>query len=87
MGAGWMLRPPRMINILLTAGDVQVARLVDPAEVAGDKPALRVECRLGRFLVVEIAEHQAGAAAADFADFARRGLDIRDVAADRGRCS
>jgi hypothetical protein len=42
---------------------------------------LRVERNLGRRLIVEIAEHQAGAAGADLADFAGRRLRIRVVPA------
>src|SRR3954453_22093774 len=63
-------------QIFLAAGDAQVAYLIDAAEVAGHKPSRRVECGLGRRLIVEIAEHQAGAAAADLADLARRGFDV-----------
>src|SRR5215813_14881723 len=68
-------------HVLLAAGDTEIARLVDPAKIAGHKPALRVERRLSRLLVVEIAEHQAGAAAADLTDFAGCGLGIRIVLA------
>src|SRR5258707_11581374 len=60
-------------HILLAAGDAQIALAVEPAEIAGHEPARGVERRLGRHLVVEIAEHQAGAAAADLADLAWRG--------------
>ena len=42
---------------------------------------LGVEGVLGRLLVVEIAEHQARAAAADLADLAGRGLGVRIVGA------
>src|SRR6201997_5673395 len=42
-------------HILLAAGDVEIACLVDPAEIAGHKPALRVERLFGRLLVVEVA--------------------------------
>src|SRR6516162_4514916 len=48
-------------NILLAAGDPEITCLVDPAEIAGHEPALRVECCFRRLLVVEIAKHQAGA--------------------------
>ena len=68
-------------HILLAAGDMEIACLVDPAEVAGHKPALRVERRFGRLLIVEIAEHQAGTAAADFADFTGRGFSVRIILA------
>src|SRR5262245_10162558 len=68
-------------QVLLAAGDMEIARLVDPAEIAGHKPSLRVKRRLSRLLVVEIAEHQAGAAAADLTDFAGCGLGIRIVLA------
>src|SRR5215471_11905414 len=68
-------------HILLAAGDTEIACLVDPAEVASHEPALHVERRFGRLLVVEIAEHQTGAAAADFADFAGRGFDVRIILA------
>jgi hypothetical protein len=44
-------------HILFAAGDTQIARLVDPAEVAGHEPPLRIERRLGRLLVVKVAEH------------------------------
>jgi hypothetical protein len=68
-------------HILFAAGDTQIARLVDPAEVAGHEPPLLIEGRLGRLLVVKVAEHQAGAAAADLADFARGSLGVRIVRA------
>jgi hypothetical protein len=42
---------------------------------------LRIEGRLGRLLVVKVAERQAGASAADLADFARGGLGVRIVRA------
>src|SRR5205823_4986227 len=63
-------------HILLAAGDPQIARLVDLSEIAGHKPSCGVERGLGSRLVVEIAEHQAGAATSDFADFARCGSDV-----------
>src|SRR5215208_7739748 len=68
-------------HILLAAGNAQIAGIVEPAEIAGHEPAGGVERRLGRKLVVEIAEHQAGAAAADLADFTRRCLVVRLVLA------
>ena len=55
-------------HVLLPPGDTQIACLIDPAKIARHKPALRIECRLGSVLVVEIAEHQAGAAATDFGE-------------------
>ena len=66
---------------LLAAGDMEIACLVDPAEVAGHKPATRVERRFGRLLVVEISEHQTGTAAADFADFTGCGFSVRIILA------
>src|SRR5207245_52513 len=68
-------------HILQTPGNAQVTGVVHPAEIAGHEPALRVERGLGGRLVVEIAEHWAGAAAADLADRARRGFNIRIVLA------
>src|SRR6266581_3785121 len=68
-------------DILLAAGDAQIALIVEPAEIAGHEPARFVERRLGRHLVVEIAEHQAGAAATDLADLAWRDGDIGIVLA------
>src|SRR4051794_11937268 len=68
-------------HILLSAGKMEIARVVEPAEVAGHEPALRVERRLRRALVIEIAEHQAGAATTDLADFAGCGLGVRIVLA------
>src|SRR6516165_11233240 len=68
-------------HILLAAGDTEIARLVHPAEIAGHEPALCVERRLSRLLIVEIAEHQTGAPAADFADFAGRGFGVRIILA------
>src|SRR3954464_12012699 len=62
-------------HILLAAGDAQIARLVDPPEIASHKPAGGVERGLGSRLVVEIAQHQAGAAPPDLADLAGRGFD------------
>src|SRR6516225_3526922 len=68
-------------HVVLAASDTEIARLVDPAEIAGHKPALRVKRRLCRLLIVEIAEHQTGAPAADFADFAGRGFGVRIILA------
>src|SRR6516225_5649906 len=66
-------------DVLLTADDAQIALPVQPTEIAGHEPAMRVKRRRGGRRVVEIAEHQAGAAAADLADLARRSLDVRIV--------
>ena len=63
-------------EVLLAADDFEIAVFVEPAEIARHKPAVTVERILGRALVVEIAQHQAGAAPADFADLAGRDLDV-----------
>ena len=63
-------------DVLAAAGDAQIAVLVERAEIAGHEPAALVEGVLGRRLVVEIAEHQAGAAPADLADLAGRRLGV-----------
>src|SRR6516164_4196136 len=55
-------------HILLAADDAQITVVVKPAEIAGHEPALRVKRRFRCRLIVEITEHQAGAAAADLAD-------------------
>src|SRR5208282_2325211 len=68
-------------DVLLAADDSQIAALVHPTEVASHEPAIRIERGLGGRLIVEIAEHQAGAAGADLADFAGRRLRIRVVPA------
>src|SRR4029077_1173514 len=68
-------------HILQTPGDTQVAGVVHPAEVAGHEPAVRVERGLSRRLVVEIAEHQAGATTADLADLAGCSCNVRIVLA------
>src|SRR4051812_36484222 len=68
-------------HILLAAGDAQIARLVDPPEIASHKPLRGVERGLGSCLIVEIAEHQAGAAPPDLADLAGCGFDIGVVLA------
>src|SRR5580658_2280175 len=68
-------------HIILASGDMEIAAFVDPAEIAGHEPTLRIKGCLGRPLVVEIAEHQAGAAAADLADFAGRGFRVGIVLA------
>ena len=63
-------------QILLTADDLQIAVRVEAAEIAAHEPARAIERLFGRLLVVEIAEGQARAAAADLADLAGRHLDI-----------
>src|SRR3954470_24450551 len=68
-------------HILLAAGDAQIARRVDPPEIAGHKPPGGIERGLGSSLVVEIAQHHAGAAPPDLADLAGRGFDIGVVPA------
>src|SRR5262249_61723275 len=78
--AGGQRLDPRRIDIvaaandhvLLAPGDAQIAVLVDPAEIAGHEPAVAIERFFRRLLIVEIAEHEAGAAAADLPDLARR---------------
>ena len=75
-----MLRPPDD-HVLQTPGNAQVAGVVHPAKIAGHEPALRVEGGLRGCLVVEIAEHQAGATAADLADLAGRRFNVRIVLA------
>src|ERR1051326_4521950 len=62
--------------VLLAAGDPQIPRLVDLSEIAGHEPPRGIERGLGCRLVVEVAEHQTGAATADLADFARCGFDV-----------
>src|ERR1051326_1623559 len=62
--------------VLLAAGDPQIPRLVDLSEIAGHEPPRGIERGLGCRLVVEIAEHKAGAATADLTDFARCGFDV-----------
>ena len=47
----------QVVKFELAAGDTKIACLVDPAEVPGHEPALRVKRLFGRLLVVEIAEH------------------------------
>ncbi len=59
-------------DVLLAADDADVAIRVHPVEIAGHQPALFVGAVLGRSLLFEIAEHQAGAATADLSDFAGR---------------
>src|SRR5215472_8586925 len=44
-------------NILLAAGNAQIALLIDPAEIAGHEPAVAVERFFGRLLIIEITEH------------------------------
>src|ERR1700722_3828640 len=63
--------------VLLAPGDAQIAGLVELPEIAGHEPPCGVERRFGRRLVVEIAEHQPGAAAADLAGLARCRFDIK----------
>src|SRR5215472_1104731 len=63
-------------QIPLAADDLEIAAWVEAAEIAGEEPAAAVERTFGRLLIVEIAEHQTGAAAADLADLARHDLDI-----------
>src|SRR5216684_4343015 len=66
-------------QILLAADDFEAALFVEPPEIARHEPAAAVERILGRLLVVEIAEHQAGAATADFADLAGSQFAVRAV--------
>ena len=63
-------------EVLLAADDLQIAFGIEAPEVAGEKPATRVERVLGRRLVVEITEHQQPAARADLAQFAGFRLDV-----------
>src|SRR5207248_2114521 len=63
-------------QILLAADDLEIAVRIEPAEIARHEPSRAVERVLGRLLVVEIAEGQTGAAAADLADLAGPDLDI-----------
>ena len=56
---------------------------VERSQIAGHEPSGRVKRLLRRHLVVGIAEHQAGAAPADLADFADRKLDIGIVLVSR----
>src|SRR6201989_2562647 len=70
----------RRVSFLSCADSIiQIPGIVEPAEIPGHEPALRIERDLGRGLVVEIAEHQAGAAAAALAAFAGRWLDVGGV--------
>src|SRR5439155_10432317 len=66
-------------QILLTADDLQIAVQVEAAEIAAHEPARAIERLFGRLLVVEIAEGQARAAAADLADLAGPDFAIRVV--------
>src|SRR4029079_15078531 len=63
-------------DVFRSAGNAQIALRVERAEIAGHEPAALVEGVLGRRLVVEIAEHEARAAAAELADLARRGFEF-----------
>src|SRR5579862_5491965 len=58
-------------EVLLAADDLEAAPVIEAAKIARHEPALAVERAFGRFLVVEVPQHQAGAAPADLADFAR----------------
>src|SRR5712691_4853510 len=66
-------------QILFAADDFEATLIIEPSEIARHEPAAAVERILGRLLVVEIAEHQAGAAPADLADLSRRHFDVRVV--------
>ena len=61
-------------DVLQPPDDGQIARVVEAAQVTRQEPAVPIEGVLGRRLIVEIAERQAGALAADLADLA--GLDF-----------
>src|SRR5690606_20226860 len=54
-------------EVLEAPADRQVAAAVQSPEIAREEPAVAVEAPLGGALIVEIAEHQRGAAAADLA--------------------
>ena len=66
-------------NVLHPADDGEVALRVEPAKVARQEPAVPVEGFLGRLLIVEIAQHQAGALAADLPDLADRDRNVAIV--------
>src|SRR5450830_1095017 len=68
-------------QILHAADHLQVAALVEAAEIAAHEPSVRVERRLSRALVVEIPEGEQRAAPADLPDLARSDLDIGIVLA------
>src|SRR5690348_4087837 len=63
-------------DVLLASDDAQAPVLVERSKIPGHEPSGCVERLLRRHLVVEVAEHQAGAAPADLADLADRQLDI-----------
>jgi hypothetical protein len=69
-------------QVLQPPDDLQAAVPVEPAEVAAHEPAATVERLLGGALVVEIAQHQAGAAAADLADGAGGDFAVRVLAVE-----
>src|SRR6516164_11344339 len=63
-------------QVLLAADDIEAALVVEPAEIAAHEPSRSVERLLGRLLVVEIPQRQAGAAPTDLADRTCRRLDV-----------
>jgi hypothetical protein len=65
-------------QVFLAPDDLQIALGVEAPEVAGEKPAARVERILGGALVVEVAERQQRAARADLAELAGFRFDVRD---------
>jgi hypothetical protein len=56
--------------VIIRGGHNIYSGRIDPAEIAGHEPALRVERGVGGRLAVEITEHQAGATTTDLADLA-----------------
>src|SRR5262245_58996326 len=63
-------------DFLLAPDDAQPSARVDHAQVSAHEPSRAVERLLGRTLIAEVAEHEAGAAPADLAHLADRHLAV-----------
>ena len=68
--------PAAQDDVLLAAGDAQIALVIHPANVAGHEPAGGVEGGFGDVLIVEITEHEARAAPADLAILSGAQFDV-----------